>query len=87
MRILLWGSRNLIYGGLIMNNFRIATLDRIADLDINGILDCDIQSESKQEAINEFKRMTLNEGIVIYDDEFSIYQLHEKMFNRYTRTY
>ena len=55
-----------------MNNFKITTTDRIADLDINGILDCDIKAESKQKAINEFKRMTLNEGIVIYDDEFTI---------------
>ena len=70
-----------------MSNFRIATVDRIADLDINGILDCDIQSDSKEDAIEQFKRLTLNQGIVIYDDEFTVREIQEKMFNRYMRTY
>ena len=76
-----------------MNIFRFKTNNRIADLEIGGILDCDICADTEQEAINEFRQMTLNEGIVIYDDEFTVQQvltvnqIHEQLFNRYIRTY
>ena len=76
-----------------MNIFRFKTNNRIADLEIDGILDCDICADTEQEAINEFRQMTLNEGVVIYDDEFTVQQvltvnqIHEQLFNRYIRTY
>ena len=54
-----------------MKTYFFKTNDRIADLDINEILDCEIKATSKKKAILQFKILCERNDIIIYDDEFT----------------
>ena len=58
-----------------MKTYFFKTKNRIADLDINEILDCEIKATSKRKAIFQFKLLCRKSDIIIYDDEFTVKEI------------